>query len=425
MSAQAAMKTSVAGATASKHFCRFCESELTQQVVDLGMQPLCESYVAREALDSMEPTYPVKAYVCSSCYLVQVLDFVSGEEIYSHYAYFSSFSESWLKHVDDYVGNMVERFGIDANSQVIEIASNDGYLLQYVKARGIPALGIEPAENIAEYARSKGIETIARFFGSECARDLTEEGRKANLLIANNVFGHVPDINDFVAGMKIALADDGVLTVEIPHVAKTIKGNQFDQFYQEHFSYYSLLSAQKIFEAHDLIVFDVDELPTHGGSLRYYVKHADCQTHKVSNSVDRVKSQEIADGFDQMQTYQAFSDRAKEIKRALLEFLIDKKRAGESVVGYGAPGKGGTLLNYCGIREDFLDYTVDRSDFKQGKFMPGSHIPIHSPDVIAKTRPDYILILPWNLREEITDQLAYVREWGCKFVVPIPHLDVF
>ncbi len=404
--------------------CRFCQTELEHLVVDLGMQPLCESYVPRDCLHAMEPFYPLKAYVCDNCFLVQVLDMVSGEDIYSHYGYFSSYSDSWLKHIEEYVEMAVGRFSLDENSKVCEVASNDGYLLKYMAARNIPVLGIEPAGNVAEVAIENGIPTLVKFFGEQTAKQLVSEGTRADLLIANNVFGHVPDLNDFVNGFKTLLAPTGVLTIEIPHILHTFGQNQFDQIYQEHYSYFSLIAAQRVFEAHGLRLFDVDELSTHGGSLRYYVRHQDDESHPVQDIVSEIRSREIDAGYENLDTYYEFSERVRKTKRKLLEFLIQAKSEGKQIVGYGAPGKGNTLLNYCGIREDFLDYTVDRSLFKQGKFLPGTHIPIYNPEKISETKPDYILLLPWNIKDEIMEQLEYTRAWGAKFIVPIPELEV-
>jgi SAM-dependent methyltransferase len=372
----------------------------------------------------MEPFYPLKAYVCGDCFLVQVLDFVSGEDIYSHYAYFSSYSDSWLRHTENYVNMAIERFDLDANSQVIEIASNDGYLLQYLLAKGIPVLGIEPAANVAEVAIKKDIPTVVRFFGVETARQLVDEGTRADLLIGNNVLAHVPDLNDFVEGARILLSDDGVISMEIPHLASMFKHNQFDTIYQEHYSYYSLISLQRVFESHDLTIFDVEEIPTHGGSLRIYARHAGDASKSVTAAVDGLLRRELADGFGDLAIYREFGERVMETKRKLLEFLIGAKREGKQIAGYGAPGKGNTLLNYCGIREDFIDYTVDRNPFKHGKYLPGTRIPIFAPEKIAETKPDYILLLPWNLKDELVQQLAYTREWGAKFIVPIPEVEV-
>lgn len=410
-------------ATVENPTCRFCRTALEQLVVDLGMQPLCESFVPPDKLHAMEPFYPVKAYVCSDCFLVQVLDFVPGEDIYSYYAYFSSFSDSWLQHTRDYVEMAVERFGISGESQVVEIASNDGYLLQYMVEKGIPSLGIEPASNIAKVAVDKGINTINKFFGRETARGVVDDGVRADLLIGNNVLAHVPDLNDFVGGLKILLAPAGVITIEIPHLMRMFEGNQFDTIYQEHYSYYSLNTLERVFNAHEMTIFDVDEIPTHGGSLRIYARHAG-DDRTVEPAVANLREHEIDAGYLKPQVYESFRAQVEETKRDFLLFLIQAKRDGKQVVGYGAPGKSSTLLNYCGVREDFIDYTVDRNPFKHDKFLPGTHIPIYAPEKIAETKPDYVVLLPWNLRDELTAQLDYVREWGGRFVVPIPKLTV-
>ncbi len=374
--------------------CRFCGASLEHTFVDLGMSPLCESFVPAEREAAMEPFYPLHAKVCSKCLLVQVGEFVSSDDIFTEYAYFSSYSDSWVEHARTYVDMAVERFGIDENSLVVEIASNDGYLLQHVVARGIPALGIEPAANVAEAAKAKGVESVVEFFGRSLATRLVAEGRVANLLAANNVMAHVPDINDFVGGIEIILAPDGVATVEVAHLLRLVESNQFDTIYHEHFSYYSLLTARQLFEAHGLELFDVDELKSHGGSLRYYVQRRDSGTQPVSPRVEELAERERAAGFGTLEGHLSFSQKVHETKWRLLEFLIEKRREGKRVVGYGAPGKGNTLLNYCGIRTDFLEYTVDRNPYKHGMFLPGTHIPIKHPDTIAEDRPDYILILP-------------------------------
>lgn len=405
--------------------CRFCGKALTHVVVDLGMSPLCESYVSADDLDRMEAFYPLRVLVCDACFLVQLNEYVRAEEIFSHYAYFSSYSESWLRHARQYAEAMIERFGLGQHSQVVELASNDGYLLQNFVARGIPALGIEPAANVAEAAVAKGVPTLVKFFGETTAREVVAAGRQADLIAANNVLAHVPKLNDFVAGMKILLAPSGVITIEFPHLARLIDENQFDTIYHEHFSYFSLTSAQRVLAAHGLAVFDVEELPTHGGSLRVYARHDDYAAHPVTEAVCRLLAREQQAGLDTLEAYQTFAQRVRSAKFGLLEFLIAARRADKSIAGYGAPGKGNTLLNYCGIREDLLDYTVDRNPFKQGKFLPGTRIPIFAPERIAHTRPDYVLILPWNLKEEIVEQLAYIRSWGAQFVVPIPEVKVY
>ncbi len=405
--------------------CRFCNHRLRHTFVDLGMQPLCESYITHETRNAMEPFYPIHAWVCEHCFLVQVPALVSGEAIYSHYAYFSSYSDSWLKHCRTYADRIVERFKLNQNSQVIEIASNDGYLLQYFISKAIPVLGIEPAVNIAAVAEKKGIPTLNTFFGAKVARELVAGGKQADLLIGNNVLAHVPDLNDFVSGLKQLLAPRGRLTMEFSHLVRLMEGNQFDQVYQEHYSYFSLLSVKQIFEAHGLTLFDVEELPTHGGSLRIYARHRENSNQPVLPAVADLLNREIEAGYQNMATYRSFSERVAATKRKLLAFLIQAKQEGKQIVGYGAPGKGTTLLNYCGVRADFIDYTVDRNPFKQGKFLPGVHIPIYPPEKIASTRTDYILLLPWNLKTELLNQLAYARKWGAKFVTPIPEVTVY
>jgi SAM-dependent methyltransferase len=402
--------------------CRFCESLLRHTLVDLGMSPLCESYVSAGDLNRMEPFYPLRVYVCESCYLAQIEEYVSPEAIFTEYAYFSSYADSWLRHAKSYTEMMVERFGVGPDSLVVELASNDGYLLQYFVEKGVPVLGVEPARNIARVAIEKGIPTLVEFFGEKTAERLAAGGKKADLIVGNNVLAQVPGLNDFVKGMKVLLKPRGIITVEFPHLVRLMEENQFDTIYHEHFSYFSFLSVEKIFAAHGLTLFDVDELPTHGGSLRIYAGDA---TKPVASRVAELRSREEAVGLTQMPTYRAFSDKVQETKRKLLAFLIQIKREGKTVCGYGAPGKGNTLLNYCGIRTDFLDYTVDRNPYKQGKFTPGTHIPIFSPDKIRETHPDYLFILPWNFKDEIIEQMAYIRDWGGKFIVPIPEVRVY
>lgn len=404
--------------------CRFCGAALRYTFVDLGMSPICNDILKPEQLNHMEPFYPLHVFVCDQCFLVQLLEYVSPQKIFSDYSYFSSFSESWLRHARRYSEMVIERFGLDANSFVVELASNDGYLLRNFVAAGIPALGIEPAANVAEAAVQKGIPTLVRFFGRQTASELADEGKRADLIVGNNVLAHVPDVNDFVGGMKLLLKPSGVITMEFPHLMRLMEENQFDTIYHEHFSYYSFVVAERIFAAHGLTLFDVQELPTHGGSLRIFARHAEDRSKPTSDAVNALRAREIAAGFTDVAHYFTFGERVKETKRKLLEFLIGAKRAGKRVVGYGAPGKGNTLLNYCGIRTDFVDFTVDRSPYKQGHFLPGTHIPILHPDAIRETKPDYVLILPWNLRDEIREQMAYVREWGGKFVVPIPEVQV-
>jgi SAM-dependent methyltransferase len=409
----------------SQPCCRFCGAPLHHTLVDLGMSPLCESYVSADHMNQMEPFYPLHVYVCEQCYLVQLEEYVSREDIFTEYAYFSSFATSWLDHVKRYTHQMIDRFGLNENSFVMEVASNDGYLLQYFVEKGVPCLGIEPAANVAKSAEEKGVPTLVEFFGVPLATRLAAEGKQADLIAGNNVLAQVPDLNDFVEGLKLALKPGGVITIEFPHLMQLLNQNQFDTIYHEHFSYFSFISAEKIFAAHELTLFDVEELPTHGGSLRIYARHADDSTKPVSERAIELHNREIQAGYTDMATYANFGEQVKETKRKLLSFLIQARRDGKTVVGYGAPGKGNTLLNYCGIRTDFLDFTVDRNPYKQGKFLPGTHIPILHPDKIQETRPDYVFILPWNFKDEIMQQLAFIREWGGQFVVPIPEVTVY
>jgi C-methyltransferase C-terminal domain/Putative zinc binding domain/Methyltransferase domain len=404
--------------------CRSCAATLRFTLVDLGMSPLCESYVTKDHLNHAETFYPLHVYVCDRCLLAQLEEYVAAEEIFTEYAYFSSFSDSWVEHARHYAGMVARRFGLGTQSLVVELASNDGYLLQHFLPLGIPVLGVEPAANVAKAAVAKGIPTLVEFFGTTSAKKMVDQGTQADLLIGNNVLAQVPDLNDFVAGTEILLRPDGVITMEFPHLLELIRQNQFDTIYHEHFSYFSFLTAESIFARHGIVLFDVDVLPTHGGSLRIYGRHAEDPTKPVTEAVRSIKTAERAAGMERLETYATFSEHVKETKRRLLEFLIAARREGKHVAGYGAPGKGNTLLNYCGIRTDFLDYTVDRNTYKQGKFLPGTHIPILSPEKIRETRPDYVLILPWNLKDEIMGQLSYIREWGGRFVVPIPELQI-
>ena len=413
------------GMTAGQPCCRFCGAELRRTFVDLGMSPLCESYLRADQLNRMEPFYPLHVYVCEQCFLVQLQEYVSPAEIFSEYAYFSSYSDTWLRHAEAYANLMVRRFGLDTTSRVVEIASNDGYLLQYFVQSGIPVLGVEPAANVAEVAIGKGVPTRVEFFGSSVARQMVREGLQADLIVGNNVLAQVPALNDFVDGLRILLRPKGVITIEFPHLMRLMEGNQFDTIYHEHFSYFSFITAEKIFAAHKLVLFDVEELSTHGGSLRIYARHLGDDSKPVTSNVSELRAQEERVGFTNMSTYRSFAERVKETKCKLLEFLIEAKRAGKTVVGYGAPGKGNTLLNYCGIRTDFLDFTVDRNPYKQGLFLPGTHIPIYHPDKLPNARPDYVLILPWNFKEEIMHQIGYIREWGGRFIVPIPEVRIY
>ena len=407
--------------------CRFCAEPLTHVMCDLGMSPLANSYVSFEHSQNAEKSYPLKVWVCEKCLLSQLEGFESPDAIFSDYLYFSSFSTSWVEHARRYCEMMIERFGFNANSQIVEIASNDGYLLQHFKARGIPVLGVEPAANVAKVAWvEKGIPSVVKFFGVETAKELVTTGKTADLLLGNNVLAHVPDINDFVGGLKIALKPAGVITFEFPHLQRLIDGNQFDTIYHEHFSYLSFLAVEKVFAHHGLTLFDVEELPTHGGSLRIFARHAENNgpAFAISGRVAAMRKQETAFGLARMETYTAFGEKIKATKRKLLRFLIEAKEAGKSVVGYGAAAKGVTLVNYCGVRDDLVDYVVDKSPYKQNHYMPGVRIPIHGPEKIFETKPDYVLILPWNLQQEIRGEMAKVREWGGRFVVPIPEVMV-
>jgi 2-polyprenyl-3-methyl-5-hydroxy-6-metoxy-1,4-benzoquinol methylase len=404
--------------------CISCGAPLRHTFVDLGMSPLCESYVPAERLNQMEPFYPLHARVCGECFLVQVEELVSPAQIFTEYAYFSSYAESWVEHMRRFAGEITERLGLGPKSLVVEVASNDGYLLQHFVARGIPVLGVEPAANVAQVAVAKGIPTLVKFFGEKTAQELVASGRRADLLCGANVLAQVPKPNDFVKGLATLLAVDGVCTLEFPHLVRLMAENQFDTIYHEHFSYFSLLSAERLLATNGLVLFDVEELPTHGGSLRVYARHAADAAKPVTERVRALRQREIDAGLLRLETYDRFAEQVRETKRKLLEFLVGAKRAGKKIVGYGAPGKGNTLLNYCGIRTDFLDFTVDRSTYKQGKFLPGTHVPVLAPDAIREARPDYVLILPWNLQEEIVGQLAHVRAWGGRFVVPIPEARV-
>jgi SAM-dependent methyltransferase len=391
--------------------------------VDLGMSPLCETFLTADQLDGVEHFYPLHVRICDGCLLVQLEDYVPADEIFREYAYFSAYSDSWVEHARVYAEAMIDRLGLDGDSLVVELASNDGYLLQHFVQRAVPALGIDPAANVAEAARERGVETIVDFFDTELARRLVADGRRADLIVANNVLAQVPALNDFVAGIEVLLAPAGVATIEVPHLARLIEGLQFDTIYHEHFSYFSLTTMVRLFSMHGLEVFDVEELPSHGGSLRVCLQRRD-GAQPTGTNVVRVLGEERAAGYDSVEGYRDFGPKVAETKWRLLELLIRLRRGGAQVVGYGAPGKGNTLLNYCGIRGDLLDYTVDRNPYKHGRFLPGTHIPIHPPERIAETRPDYILILPWNLKKEIAAQLSYVREWGGQLVVPIPQPEV-
>jgi SAM-dependent methyltransferase len=405
--------------------CRFCASPLHQTFADLGMSPISNAFVKADLANQGEKFYPLHAYVCDRCLLVQLEEFETPSEIFNaEYAYFSSYSSSWLEHSRRYVTDMIDRFQLGAQSQVVEIASNDGYLLQYFQERGIPVLGIEPAANVAAVAQAKGIDSLVQFFSVETATQLVREGRRADLLLGNNVLAHVPDLNDFVAGLKLLLAPGGVITMEFPHLLNLIQQNQFDTIYHEHFSYFSLLAVDKIFAQHGIVLFDVEQFPTHGGSLRIYGRHQENWERPIGENIDRLKSAERSAGLEEISTYHAFASQIQAIKRQLLTFLIQAQERGQQVVGYGAPAKGNTLLNYCGVKTDLLAYTVDASPHKQNMLLPGTRIPVYAPQKIFETQPDYVLILPWNIRQEIMESMEQIRQWGGQFVVPIPELTI-
>jgi SAM-dependent methyltransferase len=404
--------------------CRFCSAPLELTVVDLGKSPLCQTVLRAEQLEQGEEFYPLHVRACEQCWLVQIPEFVPPKEIFTEYAYFSAYSDSWVEHARQYVEMIVERANLGDDSLVVELASNDGYLLQHFLPHGIPVLGIDPAENVATAAIERGVPTLTEFFGLELADRLVADGQRADVVLGNNVLAQVPDINDFVAGVKRLLAPGGMATFEFPHLARLLEHLEYDTIYHEHFSYFSLTSIKEIFAAHGLSTIDVEELPSHGGSLRVYFTHAEAES-SVSSHVTGLLSREDEQGLRDPETYHRFAQRVQESKRVLLDLLIGLRREGKHVVGYGAPGKGNTLLNYCGIRTDFLEYTVDRNPYKQGKLTPGTQIPIYAPERIATTRPDFILILPWNLAKEISAQLAYTAAWGAQLIVPIPSATVF
>ncbi|GLU28174.1 methyltransferase [Brucella sp. NBRC 12950] len=403
--------------------CRLCGTLLKHTFVNLGMSPPCESFITADQLDTMERYYPLYAFVCDHCYLVQLKEYVSPTDIFSEYAYFSSYATSWVNHAKNYCDEITRKLDLTAESFVVEIASNDGYLLQHFLTKNIPILGIEPAANVAETAISKGIPTLVEFFGSSLAAKMAAEGRKADLIVGNNVLAQVPDLNDFVRGMQLLLKPEGVITLEFPHLANLIEQNQFDTIYHEHFSYFSLLTIRYMAHRHHLKVIDVEELPTHGGSLRVYLAH-NASRRKAGPRVSALLKREQAFGLNEISTYEQFSEKTRRTKRDLLSFLIAAKNAGKRICGYGAPGKGNTLLNYCGIGTDFLDFTVDRNPYKHGRFTPGMHIPIYDTPMIDTYKPDYILILPWNFKDEIIRQMQHVVEWGGKFIIPIPHVTL-
>lgn len=404
--------------------CRFCGAGLEDIVVDLGMSPLCESFLPADHLDRMEPFYPLKVWVCRKCFLVQLSQYVKVEEIFTEYAYFSSFSTAWLKHAEDYVAMITKRLSLNKDSFVVELASNDGYLLQYFVKTGIPCLGVEPAANVAKAAEEKGVKTQVSFFNEQTAKEMRAAGKMADLVLGNNVFAQVPDVNTVVGGIPSILKPKGTVTFEFPHLMQLFENNQFDTIYHEHFSYFSLIAAEAIFARHGLTIFDVEELWTHGGSLRIYARHKADDSRPLTERLLALRAREEEKGYRRIETYTRFDEQVRETKRKILEVLIDAKRRGKRVVGYGAPGKGNTLLNYCGIRTDFIDFTVDRNPYKHGRFLPGTHIPIFPPPRLDEAKPDYVFILPWNLKDEIMAQLSHVRSWGGKFIVPIPEATV-
>jgi SAM-dependent methyltransferase len=405
--------------------CRFCNTELRHTFVDLGMSPLCETFLDSEQIDLPERFFPLKPRVCHECFLVQLDEYVALEEIFDdRYPYYASYSDTWVEHARRYAEGMINRLSLANSSLVVEVGSNDGYLLQHFVARGVPVLGVDPAANVAATAAERGIPTLVRFFGTATAREIAAEHGTPDLIVGNNVLAHTPHLNDFVAGQKLLLARDGVITMEFPHLLRLIAGNQFDTIYHEHFSYFSFGTAEAVFAAHGLVVFGVEELASHGGSLRIFARHADDASKPVAASVADLRDRELAAGVRDLALYRTFAEKVKRTKRELLQFLIDAKHDGKSVAAYGAPGKGNTLLNYCGIRRDFVDFAVDRNPHKHGKFTPGTHIPIRHPSALEEEKPDYVLILPWNLAKEIIEQVAYIRDWGGHFVVPIPEVRV-
>jgi SAM-dependent methyltransferase len=408
----------------ARHRCRSCGTRIHHLFADLGTSPLANAYLTADQTDDAEIFYPLRVYVCGQCFLVQLPTAVDPETLFGDYAYFSSYSDSWLRHARDYSEYVRERFNLDSTSKVVEIASNDGYLLQYFKESGVPVLGIEPARNVAAAAEAGGIRTLVEFFGREMGERLGASADAADLLVANNVLAHVPDLNGFVAGMRAVLTPTGVATMEFPHLLRLVEHTEFDTIYHEHVSYFSLLAVERVLVRAGLSIFDVEELPTHGGSLRIYASRIELG-REVDARVHELRDREVSAGFARLETYTAFDERIRRAKRDLLSFLIDAKRAGRSIVGYGAPAKAATLLNFCGVGRDFIDYVVDRSPHKQGRFLPGTHLPIRSPAEVARTEPDYLLILPWNLRDEIMDQMAHVRAFGCRFVVPIPEPTIY
>lgn len=405
--------------------CRFCGTGLERTFIDLGMSPLCETYPSEGDLNRGEVYYPLRVYVCERCFLVQLEEYQSPENIFGEYPYFSSYSDSWLRHCENYCEDMIKRFSLNGQSFVVEVASNDGYLLQYFVQRNVPVLGIEPAANVAKVAIEKGVPTAVQFFGTQLARELAAQGRCADLIVGNNVLAQVPNLNDFVEGLRILLKPDGVLTLEFPHLLRLIEHNEFDTIYHEHFSYFSLLTTTQVMRAHGLTVFDVEVLPTHGGSLRVYACRAESRAHAIQPSVQKLIAEEESAGLASLEGYERFAEQVKQTKFALMDFLLKAVQSGKTVAAYGAPGKSATLLHYCGIGKDLIEYTVDRNPLKQGRFLPGSRIPIHPPDHIRETKPDYVVILPWNLKDEIIGQLQFIRDWGGRFVVPIPKVTIY
>lgn len=403
--------------------CRICSTPLTKTFVDLGKSPLCESNLSADELDRMEPFYPLKVMVCDECFLVQLREYVGPEHIFTEYGYFSSYSTSWVAHAQAYCEKIAPRLGLNRDCLVVELASNDGYLLQHFLPMGIPVLGVEPAANVALAAEEKGVPTLVDFFGVRLARQMVEEGRQADLIAGNNVLAQVPDLNDFVGGMKILLKPSGIITLEFPHLECLIDENQFDTIYHEHFSYFSLTTIEILVARHGLAIVDVEELATHGGSLRVYLAHAD-GPHEPGPRVAALLEREAQRGFKRMETYEGFAGKVDKVKRDLLAFLIDAREKGLKVCGYGAPGKGNTLLNYCGIGPDLITFTVDRNPYKHGRFTPGRQIPIRPVEAVDDERPDIVVILPWNLKTEITRQMRHIGEWGGRFVVPIPKLEI-
>lgn len=405
--------------------CRLCNTTLKHKFLSLGNSPLSNSFLEEKDLVSAELYYPLDIYVCEKCYLTQLDEFEPPKKIFSgNYAYYSSYSDTWLRHCEEYAKMIIDKLSLDKSSLIVEIASNDGYLLQYFKEQELPVLGIEPASNIAKMAEGKGIPTDAAFFDTSYAKKMAKENRQADLIVGNNVLAHNPNLNDFVEGLRIALKPNGIITMEFPHLLRLIENNQFDTIYHEHLSYFSFHVARDLFKKHGIVLFDVEEISTHGGSLRIYGKHENNNSETITGRVKNLLKKEESAGLLNLDTYYQFGEKVNSAKRKLLQFLIQAKNDGKKIVGYGAPAKGNTLLNYCGIRTDFLDYTVDRNPYKQNKYLPGTHIPIKHPDIIKEDKPDYLIVLPWNIKEEIVNQMSFIREWGGKFIIPIPEVKV-